>query len=141
MHVTGISYTAVVLAAIASFAFGGLWYGLLSKQWMAAAGVDFGKEGGRRVSPAPFVIAFVAQLVMAWMLAGVLLHLSRGGLPMTLRTGLISGALIWVGFVMSSLVVNHAFQGARYALTLIDGGHWLGVLLIQSAVLILMTGG
>jgi hypothetical protein len=40
---------------------------------------------------------------------------------------------------MTSLIVNHAFQGAKRMLTLIDGGHWLGVLLIQSAVLILMT--
>jgi hypothetical protein len=87
----------------------------------------------------PFIIAFAALLVMAWMLAGVFLHLSRGGIALTLRSGLISGALIWAGFVTTSLIVNHAFQGAKRMLTLIDGGHWLGVLLIQSAVLILMT--
>lgn len=141
MHVTGISYVAVFIAAIASFAFGGVWYGLLSKQWMAAAGVGekFMKGDGAGPSPVPFIIAFVAQFVMAWMLAGVLLHLSRGGVPLTLRSGLISGALIWAGFVMTSLVVNHAFQGAKRMLTLIDGGHWLGVLLIQSTVLVLMA--
>jgi hypothetical protein len=141
MHITGISYTAVLFAAIASFAFGGVWYGLLSRQWMAAAGVEekFVKGDGSGLSPVPFIVAFVAQLVMAWMLAGVLLHLSRGGVPLTLRSGLLSGALIWAGFVMTSLVVNHAFQGAKRMLTLIDGGHWLGVLLIQSAVLVLMA--
>jgi hypothetical protein len=142
MHITGISYTAVAVAAVASFIFGGVWYGLLSKQWMAAANVDeaFVKGSGKGPSPVPFVVAFVALLVMAWMLAGVFLHLSRGGVAMTLRNGLFSGALIWAGFVMSSLVVNHAFQGAKRALTLIDGGHWLGVLLVQSAVLVLMSG-
>jgi hypothetical protein len=141
MHVTGISYFAVLVAAIASFAFGGVWYGLLSKQWMAAAGVSekFVKGAGTGPSPVPFIIAFAALLVMAWMLAGVFLHLSSGGIALTLRSGLISGALIWAGFVMTSLIVNHAFQGAKRMLTLIDGGHWLGVLLIQSAVLILMT--
>jgi hypothetical protein len=36
---------------------------------------------------------------------------------------------------MTSLVVNHAFQGVRRTLTLIDGGHWLGVLLIQGAII------
>ena len=30
---------------------------------------------------------------------------------------------------------RHAFQGARPSLTFIDGGHWLGVLLIQGAIL------
>jgi Protein of unknown function (DUF1761) len=142
MHITGINYPAVAIAAIASFIFGGIWYGLLSKQWMAAANLDekFVKGSGTGPSPVPFAVAFVALLVMAWMLAGVFLHLSRGGVPMTMRSGLISGALIWAGFVMTSLVVNHAFQGAKRTLTLIDGGHWLGVLLVQSAVLILMSG-
>jgi hypothetical protein len=142
MHITGISYTAVAVAAVASFIFGGIWYGLLSKQWMAAAKLDekFVKGSGTGPSSVPFIIAFVALLVMSWMLAGVMLSLSRGGMPMTLRNGLISGALIWAGFVMTSLTVNHAFQGVKRALTLIDGGHWLGVLLVQGAVLAMMSG-
>lgn len=45
------------------------------------------------------------------------------------------GGLIAVGFVLTTLVVNHTFQQARRTLTLIDGGHWLGVLVIQGAVL------
>lgn len=142
MHVTGINYVAVAVAAVASFVFGGIWYGLLSKQWMAAANLDekFVRGSGSGPSPMPFIVAFVALLVMATMLAGVFLHLSRGGVPMTLRNGMLSGLMIWAGFVMSSLVVNHAFQGAKSTLTFIDGGHWLGVLLVQSAVLVLMSG-
>jgi hypothetical protein len=142
MHVTGINYVAVAVAAVASFVFGGIWYGLLSKQWMAAANLDekFVKGSGSGTSPMPFIVAFVALLVMSTMLAGVFLHLSRGGVPMTLRNGMLSGLMIWAGFVMSSLVVNHAFQGAKSTLTFIDGGHWLGVLLVQSAVLVLMSG-
>lgn len=137
MHLTGINYLAVAVAAAASFIFGGVWYGLLSKQWMAAAQLNEKalRGDGSGPSPVPFAVAFIAELVMAWMLAGVVLHLSRGGLAVTLRNGLISAALMWAGFVMTSLVVNHAFQGARRALTLIDGGHWLGVLLIQGAII------
>ena len=48
---------------------------------------------------------------------------------------MVSGAFIWLGFVITTMVVNYAFHGARHALTLIDGGHWLGVLLIQGAIL------
>ena len=134
MHVTGISYTAVLLASIASFIFGGLWYGVFAKQRTGGDGSD---TGG--LTAMPFVIAFIAQLVMAWMLAGILLHVTRGGIPLSLRNGLISAALIWVGFVMTSLSASHALQGTRFKATLIDGGHWLGVLLIQSAVLVSMA--
>jgi len=47
----------------------------LSKQWLAAVGKT--KEemsaGGR--SPVPFIISFVALLVMGWVLAGSIGHL------------------------------------------------------------------
>jgi hypothetical protein len=32
------------------------------------------------------------------------------------------------------MAVNNAFRGAKRELTLIDGGHWLGVLLLQGAI-------
>lgn len=134
-----LDYWPILIAAIASFAFGAVWYGALGRQWMAARGVseaDMTKakaEMGR--APVPYIIAFVAELVMAWMFAGVLLHMAQGGLATSLRTGVISGFFLWLGFVITTMAVNHAFQGARRALTLIDGGHWLGVLLVQGAVL------
>jgi hypothetical protein len=82
-----------------------------------------------------YVLAFVAQLIMAWMLAGILLHMAQGGLPTTLRTGLITGAFLWFGFVLTTMVVNYEFHGRRHTLAVIDGGHWLGVLLLQGAIL------
>ncbi len=88
-----------------------------------------------RGGPALYVLAFVAQLVMAWMLAGILLHLSLGGLAPGIRTGVISATFLWLGFVMPTMIVNYAFHGAKRALTVIDGGHWLGVLLIQGAII------
>jgi hypothetical protein len=135
MSFGGLNQLAVVLAAIASFLFGGLWYGLLSKQWMAATNVDLDdikiSKGGATVIP--YVIAFVAQLVMAQILAGTIGHLGVG--QVTLRNGVITGALMWLGFVITSLSVNYAFQGANRMLTVIDGGHWLGVLLIQGFII------
>ena len=52
-----------------------------------------------------------------------------------MRTGLITGALCWLGFIGTTLMVNDGYQGNRWALTAIDGGHWLGVLLIQGAII------
>ena len=72
---------------------------------------------------------------MAWMLAGVLVHLERGGIPLTARNGAIAAAFLWFGFVITTMVVNYAFHGAKHALTLIDGVHWLCVLLLQGLVI------
>lgn len=137
----GLSYLAVVAAAIASFAFGGLWYGpLLGKQWMEALGKTkddlLGAEGKPPV--AAMVKTIIAELIMAWVLAGLIGHLGPG--RVTPLDGLISGAFVWLGFVATTLIVNHGYQRAKVGLTLIDGGHWLGVLLVQGLVIGLFGG-
>jgi Protein of unknown function (DUF1761) len=134
MQFAGVSYFAIIVAAIVSFMFGWLWYGvLLSKSWMAAAGKSEAEIKAQGASPAPFVIAFVAQFVMAWVLAGLIGHVGSG--QVTFKIGMITAALIWIGFVITTLAVNHAFQGAKRSLTVIDGGHWLGVLLLQGGII------
>ena len=139
MSLGNITYWPVLIAAIVRFAFGAIWYGGLGKQWMTARDMSAADMEKARAQagpiPVPYIIAFVALLIMAWMFAGVLLHLARGGMPVTIRAGMISGFFLWFGFVMTTLTVNHAFQSAKRSLTLIDGGHWLGVLLIQGAIL------
>ncbi len=135
MAFAGLNYFAVVLASMASFLFGGLWYGLFSGTWMEAAGLDEEKikAGAGKPSAAPYLIAFFCQLLMAWALAGVIGHLGTG--QVGVRNGLISAGFVWAGFVMTTLITNHTFQMQKRTLTLIDGGHWLGVLLIQGLVI------
>jgi hypothetical protein len=135
MAFAGLNYTAVLIAAAAGFLFGGLWYGALSKHWLDAAGIDLKdiEARGGRANPMPFAIAITGQLVMAWALAGVIGHLGAG--QVTLRNGVISGLFVWLGFVATTLATNHAFQMQNPKLTLIDAGHWLGVLAIQGAVI------
>jgi hypothetical protein len=139
MNLGNLNYWPVLIAAIVSFVFGAVWYSSLSRQWIAAqekSSADMEKAKAEMGPvPVPYIIAFVALLIMAWMFAGVLLHLARGGMAVTIRAGMISGFFLWFGFVITTMVVNHAFQGAKRSLALIDGGHWLGVLLIQGAIL------
>jgi hypothetical protein len=80
---------------------------------------------------APFILSFVAELMMAFVLFGILTHIGL----FTVRAGIVSGAFCWFGFVLTTIAVNNAFSGRKAALTAIDAGHWLGVLLIIGAVL------
>jgi hypothetical protein len=102
---------------------------------MEAVGMSPERMQKERGALGLYVLAFVALLLMAWMLSGILLHLSLGGMSPSIRIGMISAAFLWLGFVIPTMVVNYAFHGAKRSLSLIDGGHWLGVLLIQGAIL------
>ncbi len=137
MNVGGINHLAVVAAAVASWIFGAIYYGVLGAQWAAAVGKskDELMPGGRPTT-ATLLISFIAQIVMAEMLAGSIAHLGVGQL--SVKNAMISAAFIWVGFVLTVLVTTHGYQGNKRSLTLIDGAHWLGVLLIQALVVGLM---
>lgn len=132
MEFTGINYLAVLAAAAASFVFGAIYYTALAKPWMAAVGKTE-EEVKAGAGPALYIVTAVAQLVMAFMLAGVMGHL--GSVTMGVTGGLTTAFFVWLGFVATTLAVNHGFQGARRSLTVIDGGHWLGGLLIQGTVI------
>ena len=130
-------YLAILIAAVAAWLAGAVWYMALGKTWMAALGTTPEKMAAARKEPGaylPFVYAFAAEVVMAWMLAGLLLHLSAT-IPLTIKTGMISAAFCWVGFVITSMLVNNSFARRDWRLMWIDGGHWLVVLLLMGAIM------
>ena len=135
MAFAGMNYLAVVVAAVASFLFGGLWYGMLSRQWLAAIGKTE-EEIKASGSMVPMVIAAIAQLVMAFVLAGVIGHLGPG--QVTVKNGIISGLFVWAGFIATTISVNYSFQMEKRSLLAIDIGHWFFVIVIQGAVIGLM---
>ena len=132
MTFAGMNYLAVLIAAIAAFGWGAGYYMTLSKQWLAAVGMTK-EQMQANYTPTPFIISFVALLVMAWVLAGTLAHLGPG--QVTLKNGIISGLFLWLGFVVTTVFVNNAYPGRKYILSVIDSIHWLGVLVIEGAVI------
>jgi len=123
----------ILAAAIASWMFGAVWYGVLGPQWMAALGKrreDMVGPSGRP-SPTPFILSFFAEIFMAWMLFGLMPHFGGPGL----LPGISAAVTIWFGFVATTQLVNNAYALRPLRLTLIDAGHWLGVLLVQGVVL------
>jgi hypothetical protein len=132
MAFAGINYLSIVVAALAGFGVGAIWYMVLGKAWLDALGkTEDDIKGSGAAQAMPFIIALVADLVMAIMLAGLMGHLG----DVSIRGGLVSAFFVWVGFVITTMGVNHAFSGASPKLTAIDGGHWLAVLLVMGAII------
>ena len=128
MAFAGINYLAVLIAGVAGFLVGWGWYAALGKPWMAALGKT---KDDLKPTPLPYILAFAALLVMSYMLAGVIGHLG----DLTVTRGIVTGFFCWLGFVVTTMAVNHGFQGASPMLTAIDGGHWLAVLVVMGAII------
>jgi hypothetical protein len=138
MLFAGVNFWIVLVAAVVAWVFGAVWYNVLSTPWLAAQDKnpkqfqeDMKMRRGTPAFYAPFVLSFVAEFVMAWMLWGIMLHAGA----FTIRGGLLSGLLIWFGFVLTTIAVNNAFSGRKIMLSVIDAGHWLGVFLIMGAMI------
>ena len=126
-----INYLAVVVAAVAGFLLGWGWYAAFGKVWMAGLGKNMEECKDQKPSPAPFIIAAVACLVMAYMLAGLMGHIDQ----VSVRGGAISGFFVWFGFVLTTVATNHAFDGMKPVVTAIDAGHWLAVLVLMGVII------
>ena len=134
MTFAGINYIAVLVAGSVAWVFGGFWYRLLAKPWMEAHGFTSEQvraHHGNYAAVWPLVVSLLADLVMAWMLAGVIGHLG----DITIKNGMISAAFVWFGFVITTLIVNNTFGMRSARLIVIDGGHWLVVLLLMGAII------
>jgi hypothetical protein len=137
MSLANVNFLSIVIAAVTAWIFGGVYYTSLSKQWLAAQGKTLeqcqaeqaGKSGAAKV--APFILVFLGELIMAFVLYGILVHMGN----FTLRAGVISGAFCWFGFVLTTVTANNAFCGRKPMLTIIDSGAWLGALIIMGAIL------
>ena len=131
-----VNYLSILMAAVAAWIFGGIYYTALSKPWLAAQGKTkeqcqaemAGKSGAAKA--APFILVFVGEIIMAWVLYGILVHLNA----FSIRGGVISAAFCWFGFVLTTIVGNYAFHNQRPMLTAIDSVAWLGAMIIIGAI-------
>ena len=129
MSFLAVNWLAIILATIASFAFGAVWYMGLSKQWLAAVGKTRDELG---VGFTPFIWSALVELVMAYFVALFTPALFEAT---NLSSGIATALLCWIGFVITTLIMNHRYEGMKWSLTIIDGLHILGVLVIQGAVI------
>ena len=131
-----VNWLSIILAAVAAWLVGGIYYSATSKFWLAAQGKTMeqcqveqaAKSGAAKV--APFIVVFIAEIIIAWALYGILVHMNA----FTLRGGVISAVLCWFGFVVTTLTSNYAFHGRRTMLSVIDSVAWLGAFVIIGAI-------
>jgi hypothetical protein len=129
----GVNYLAIVIAAIIAWISGAVWYIAFGKTWIAALGMTPEKMEATNTFGfyLPFILLFLADLIIGWALATLLSHLGTH----TVQSGPVIAGLCWLGFVLSTMLVNNSFAKRDRRLIIIDGGHWLLVLLLMGTVI------
>jgi hypothetical protein len=106
---------------------------------MGALGNDPAQiEAKRKVQKVPYVamaVSFISEIVMATAFSYLLAGLGVVDVIAGAVTGLVLGAC----FMTLSGLVNNMFAGRTLKLAVIDGVHWIGVAVIQGAVLVALS--
>lgn len=111
-------YPAVIAAALACFAIGGLWYSpiLFGRAWMRETGVTDEKQRQSSMGRI-FGLAALANAVMAFNLAAFI------GAKASVGFGLAAGFATGFGWVAMSMGVNDLFERRSLRLWLINAGY------------------
>ncbi len=112
---------AIVVAAVAGFAVGAIWYNVFSTQWMEDVGVQMKEDGTPDITQSPTLYAkgFVCTLVVAAMMA----HTFSGSGVDTWHAGLIGGFGIGAFFIAPWITLNILYSMRPIRLAMIDGGY------------------
>lgn len=127
---SALNWWAVIVATIAAFVLGGLWYGpLLGQQWLAAMGKT---EDEIEPTPTPFVVSFFTALLTTVVLAALIKSLGLNGWVDGLAIGLLTG----LGFIATAMASDSAFCGWGLRLFLIQAGYRVSYSVVMALILV-----
>lgn len=129
-----VNWLAVLVAALATFFLGGVWYTLLGKVWQAAHGytdADVTNMKALRPPPVFFGGMIVSYAIMAVAVALLFSWLGVG----CVATGLQTGFLLWLGVALPIGVTSWLASSKKFTATAIDLAYQLAFLLMTGAIL------
>lgn len=124
-----VNWLAVIVAAIATFLLGAIWYGpLLGKPWGRASGISEDRPRDANMART-FGVAFVLQLLAAFALA--MFIGAEAGVGFGTFAGFMTGAF----FVATAFGVVYLFEQRPLALWAIDAGYQIVAFTMMGAIL------
>ena len=122
-----VNYLAVLVAGVAYFVIGGLWYSVLfGRAWRAASGVS--PEGG--MAGGPLVVSFIVGLVISLVLAMI----ARSTGASTVGHGIVLGLVIGVGVAFMLILLGQMFERRAPALTWINGSYHIVAMIVAGII-------
>ena len=125
-----INYAAVVVAAVAYWLLGAVWYGVLfSKPWMALENISM--EQAKSINPVlPYVVTLVLNLLIAYSLAQICIWRNAN----TIGRGASVGVLLWIGFIGPITFTTHMYEMRPKELYAINYFYPLAGMILMGAI-------
>lgn len=113
-----INWLAAVVAAIAYFLLGALWYSLLFRDaWIKSSGVNVNDPNAKKGVGALFLTSFVLTIITSIGLALIITRIGSAGWMTGLKVGLIAG----ICFCASSIYNSYLYEKRPITLSVING--------------------
>ena len=131
MNIFDVNWIAVVVAALAGFVVGGIWYGpIMGRKWMGAVGLteEQLKQGNMA---AIYGGAFAFSLVASWTLAHTF---ATYALDLSFGVKILTAFGVALGFIVPAIGTNYLFSRKSPTLFFIDAAYWLLFYIAMGAV-------
>lgn len=127
---TDINWLAVVVATIAAFMLGGLWYSkaLFGNAWMQEVGLTEEAVNGANMT-LTFGGTFALQVVAATALSALI------GIEGTWLSGLQTGLLLGVFWIATAYGVTYLFEQRSVRLWLINAGYYVVLYAVMGLII------
>ena len=135
-----VNWGAVIVAALAHFFIGWLWYSVLfMKPWLKEMGLDKltpkQRKEGMKEMPKSMAINFVTLVITAWVLVYVIQYAEAFYKMTGALAGVQAACWIWLGFFATTLVNTVIWEKKSWKLYGINVSHHLAGLLAMGAIL------
>lgn len=133
---SNVNWLAVLVAAIAYFVLGGIWYSkaLFAPKWAALVGIDMndptkGKEGIGKMMLGSFLLIAISCIALALLVVRMDLFVLSSGVKL--------GALTGLCFATTAVSISFIYESRPTALYFIDCGYHLAGHLAAAIILVM----
>jgi Protein of unknown function (DUF1761) len=125
------NYAAIIVAAVAYWVLGAVWYGVLfSKPWMALEHMT--DEQARSMNPVlPYIITLILNLLIAYVLSQICLWRNAT----TAGRGAAIGVILWVGIIGPITFTTYMYEMRSHTLFAINNFYPLAGMVLMGAIL------
>lgn len=123
-----MNYLAILVVSLIGYIIGALWYSplLFAKVW-----IKLSKAKGIEMKGSTYILGFISILIFNFVLSIIISYTGAS----TFVEGMKMGALLWVGFIATTLFGGVLYEKMPMKLYLINSIQYLITMLIASGIL------